>query len=138
MRPLSPVELARMTAVQTAAMPDECELLQMITGAPDAYGVPTISYTLLATTRCGMEHSQVKESASSEAGGQTRHGTQGTQVPAEMRQLRLPLGTPVTNVDRIRLTKRFGAAITPVLYEVIGNPQQGPSGLLVHVQNVKE
>jgi hypothetical protein len=124
-----------MTSAQTAAMPDECELLQRTAGPPDAYGVPTISYGVVATTVCGLEHSQIKQSASGEAGGETRLDT---QVSTELHQLRLPLGTAVTNVDRIRLTKRFGVAIAPVLYEVIGNPQRGPSGLLARIQNVKE
>jgi hypothetical protein len=136
MRPLSPAELARMRALQTAAMQDECELLQQINGEPDAYGVPTISYRVVATTACGLSHSQTGSKAGfDEAGGR---GRLDTQVATEDLELRLPKGTVIRNIDRVRITKRFGQPVTPATYEIIGTPQTGPSGLLARVQNVKE
>jgi hypothetical protein len=135
MRAITPAELDRMAEVQASAMMDACELLRRSEGAPDAYGLPSVTYTVIATSACGLEHSQIKAGASSESGGTERLGT---QVPTEMRLLRLPKDAEVAHVDRIRLTKRLGFSITPVVYEIVGTPQLGPSGLLATVQKVTE
>jgi hypothetical protein len=134
-RGLSPNELNRMSDVQTSAMMDQCELLRRADGAADAYGLPAVTYAVIATSVCGLEHSQIKVNTSSEGGGTERLGT---QVPTELRLLRLPKDAEVAHVDRIRLTKRLGFSITPVLYEIVGTPQLGPSGLLATVQKVTE
>lgn len=128
---LSKADLAAMQCTQVAAMVDVCELLQRTDGTPDAYGMPTPAYTVVDTVACGLSHSQTN----SEAGGSERRGT---QVPIEIRRLRLPADTQVSNIDRVRLAKRFGFSIEPVLYEIVGDPQRGPSGLLVQVRKVTE
>jgi hypothetical protein len=124
-------DMQQMQAAQEASMPDECQLLRRTDGAVDAYGVPAPAYAVAATVKCGLSHSQVN----SEAGGRERRGT---QVPIEIRRLRLPADTSVSNIDRVSITRRFGASITPVLYEIVGDPQRGPSGLLVQIQKVTE
>jgi hypothetical protein len=44
--------------------------------------------------------------------------------------LRLPLGTAVDAADRIEIVQRFGVAHAGEMYEVVGDPRQGPSGLV--------
>lgn len=128
---LSAGDLTRMQTVQEAAMLDRCELMQRSEGAIDAYGLPAPAYTVTDYLTCGLSHSQTNR----EAGGRERRGT---QVPVEIRRLRLPAETVLSNVDRVRVTHRFGAPITPVLYEIVGDPQRGPSGLVVELQKVTE
>jgi len=44
--------------------------------------------------------------------------------------IRLPLGTTIDVRDRIKVTERFGETLdTPLVYEIIGPVQQGPSGI---------
>lgn len=135
MRAFSAGEISRMQGVQEAALMDQCELLQRADGTADAYGIPTPGYTVVATVACGLEHSAIKVDTSNEAGGSERLGT---QAPTEERFLRLPRDLQVSNADRVRITRRFGAKVTPVTYELIGMPQMGPSGLLVRIQRVTE
>lgn len=135
MRAMTPAELSRMAGVQTSAMPDECEVLRRTTGAADAYGMPAVTYSVVATAPCGLEHSQIRADASNEAGGRERLGT---QVATEVKLLRMPSGTDVRSTDRVRITKRFGQPVTPLTYEVVGVPQAGPSGLLARIQKVTE
>lgn len=131
----SAAELDRMQVVQAGTLMDQCELLRRADGVADAYGIPTPSYTVVATVACGLEHSSIKVDTSNEAGGSERLGT---QAPTEDRLLRLPRDTEVSNVDRVRITRRFGEKAAPVIYEIVGTPQLGPSGLLVRVQRVTE
>lgn len=123
-----------MQAVQQGAMMDECELLTRSTDATDPYGYPAEMFTVTATLQCGLSHSQTNDEAMLEFAG-------GTQAPMEIRQLRLAVDTSsvsdrLSNLDRIRITRRFGTAVTPVTYEIVGDPQRGPSGLLLRLQKV--
>ena len=128
---LSRRDLDGMAATQAAGMLDECELLQRADGAADAYGIPQPTYTVVERTPCGLSHSQVGAEVSGS-------GRRDTQVPIDLRRLRLPVTAQIDHVDRIRMTRRFGFAITPVLYEVVGDPQRGPSGLLLQVRMVTD
>jgi len=46
-------------------------------------------------------------------------------------QLRLPLGIDLEARDRIRIVRRFGENIDPMIVAIVGTPQEGVSSLLV-------
>jgi head-tail adaptor len=115
--------LAGLQATQEAAMQDECVLLERTSASSDAYGMPVKGYTDGDTVECGLDDAPKKEQMGS------------AEVPAADAILRLPLAAEadIANVDRVRITKRFGAAITPVVYEFLSRPRRGPSGLTVRL-----
>lgn len=124
MNPFSTTELERLQATQDSAMQDECILLQYVAGSGDyGYGQPT--YTTGATVACGLNH-------------KAREVMEDTQVVLTDAVLRLPIGTAVDNLDRVKITKRYGVAITPETYEVIGQPDRGPSGIVLNLRRVSD
>ena len=51
--------------------------------------------------------------------------------------IRIPIGTSVTGVQRVRVTKRHGETLSPAEdYAVIGSPRRGAVGLQLAVQRV--
>jgi head-tail adaptor len=51
--------------------------------------------------------------------------------------VRLPLGTVIAAGDRLKITKRYGVALSPALvYEVVGYPQIGPTAIIVELQEI--
>ncbi len=53
--------------------------------------------------------------------------------------LRLPLGTVLDVRDLIKLTKRFGQALSsPPSYRIVAPPQEGPTCLRILLKEVKE
>ncbi len=54
-------------------------------------------------------------------------------------QLRLPLDTVLDSRDRVLLLTRHGRALTtPLLFDLLGAPVPGPSGLVVLVEEVTD
>lgn len=123
MRHFTPTELARMQGTQVSAMQDACIVLAY-SATPDRYGNPQPTYTAGSEIVCGFDPTTDDEVQDS-----------GQVVIADA-SIRLPLGTAIDSRDRIRVTKRFGVAVTPLDFEVIGMPQRGPSGLVVLVRKV--
>lgn len=122
--------LAAMQRDAVSSMNDTCELLAHGTGAVDAYGKPVSAYTVIGTSKCGVEHAN----ASGE-GGRPSEALGKTEVPRMTRQLRLPLTADVNQLARVRVTHRYGVAlVTPELYEVVGLPQRGPSGFVAEIR----
>lgn len=133
-RVFEPAELERMRDVQAGAMMDECEILRRSVVSTDAYGMPVELWTVLTATRCAISHSNTAQGVMAEALGSA---SQGTQVAIEMRLIRLPRHTDIQTTDHVRLTHRFGDVLAePVDYEIVGEPQAGPSGLICRLQKV--
>lgn len=65
--------------------------------------------------------------------GETKDGSQAPDLDAT---LRLPIGTVVDNVSRVRITERNGEAITAELYSVEGLPQRGPTALVLGLKRI--
>ncbi len=121
MRAFGSDELERMQATQHAAMRDRC-VLEIAANAPHAYGYG-LAYSAGAALACGLHMSPSREVMES------------GQVAMPDARLRLPLGTNVTGVDRVRVTHRYGALLsTPLVYDVIGLPERGPSGLQLNLR----
>jgi hypothetical protein len=131
MRSFSTAELAGMQATQETAMMDRCTILSFTAGAADERGLPTVTYVAAATNvPCGLQHSRQNDEAMGETGA-------GTQVPMFDGTLRLPISTVIKATDRVSITHRFGVALAAAeLYELVGNPRRGPSGLLGRVKRV--
>ncbi len=118
-----------MTATQYAAMMDQCVILRYTESGQDARGYPVVTFVAGETVCCGLEHSKTDQEAMLDA-------AKGTQVAMFDGSLRLPKDTVINTRDRVRIIKRFGAAVDPVSYEIVGTPRLGPSGLLARVKRV--
>lgn len=127
MVPFTTAELAGMQATQQSAMMDTCVIEAFSFGLTDEYGKQQPVYTAGVATACGFDpnrHSEVME---------------GAQVAIADAQLRLPLATVIDQRDRVKVTHRFGVALSnPDVYEVIGEVARGPSGVVVDMRNVTD
>lgn len=127
MRALTSSELAAMRQTQESAMMDTCIVLTHGSGATDAYNTPSDGYSEGSPVRCGYRP------------GSTREVQQGNETVLVDATLRLSVGTAINSRDRVRLTHRFGEALaTPLLFAVVGQPAQGPSGLVVNLRRVTD
>ncbi len=121
MRSFTPVELARMQGTQDAAMMDACVL--------EAYGASTSNYGY------GHSYSDVSTSVCGLKPAPSREVMESGQVALPDARLRLPIHTGVAGVDRVRVTHRHGVALAvPLVYDVIGLPERGPSGLQLNLR----
>lgn len=122
---LRPGELATLKRAQEDHMMDTCVRLVYAAATNDAYGLPNATYTPAATSlTCGLNESPSREMMNQVAGVEAA--------------LRLPAGTTLDVRDRLRLTHRFGTAVTNVDYEIVGLPRLGPSGLVVPIRRVTD
>jgi hypothetical protein len=123
MNALSTAELSHMQAANTSAMWDTCCIVSRTAGLLDEFGNPADVWTEGADLACGLDMRTSYEVL------------QGTQVPVRAPRLRLPFGTVVTNLDRIKITKRYGVTLAaPLMYEIIGPPRQGPVGVQIDLK----
>lgn len=122
-------QLAAMRATHAQVMGDTCQvgtigttqnsIGELVMAAP-AYG---------RELACGLQ--MLTPGA---IGAEFRTG-EGTFVRADA-VLRLPYGTAVTTSDVVKVTKRHGEVITPLVYEVLGLPATGASGILCYLRQV--
>lgn len=130
MLPFTLGELDQMQATQQAAMMDTCVLLRRSNGASNEYGYPEALWTESAPLSCGLDVGARLIASGGEAMGQT-------QAPMSDARLRLPIDTDITQIDRVKVTHRFGVVLaSPNLYSVIGVRKQGPSGLVLDLRLV--
>ncbi len=129
MRHFTTAELSRLQSTQVSAMQDTC-ILQTYTAASasSAYGYGYGGgYSDTVPVACGLDMSP------------SREVMEGAQIALPDARLRLPLGTSIINVDRVRVTHRYGVALsTPLVYDVIGLPERGPSGLQLNLRLATE
>jgi head-tail adaptor len=127
MRPPTTTQLSRMQDANEAAMWDTCRLVTRVTGAVDDYGQPTEMWAEGVAVACGLDQRSSYEVL------------RGTQVWRFDARLRLPIATELTNADRIKVTHRYGVALTvPLVFEVIGAVRRGPQGLLVEMKTLSD
>lgn len=119
-------ELTALEGAQEAHMMDICTI-GVYHAVPDSYGIPTPTYTASSPVICGLDENARLEVQS-----------RGEVVMVDA-VLRLPIGTVVDSRDRITITHRFGSELTvkPV-YNIIGAPRRGASGLLLNLAIVTE
>lgn len=122
----SAAELAAMTTTQEAHMMDAGQVLVFAAGAANDYGVKAEGYTPGSEIACGFEFANLTREVQGE--------TEVVQIDAH---LRLAKTATITAEDRFRLTKRFGAAVSPTIdFEIVGEPRLGPSGLYIDLKKV--
>lgn len=129
MRTFSAQELAGMAGTQESAMMDTCQHLQRFV-EPDGYNNPAETFIAGASYPCGLDEAPKDREA--------MDGTQVVMMDAKLR-MSLDLEGVIANVDRLRITHRFGVALaTPRDYEIIGAPRRGPSGMIFALRKVTD
>jgi hypothetical protein len=123
----SATELAALGTTQTTWMQDACKIGVYSSGV-DSAGGPTSTYTYGAEIACGVD---------THVGKAARHyyDSDGTYLYADV-FVRLPVGTTVGPFDRIKITKRFGVAVTNVEYDLMNPPEVGISAILCYGRKV--
>jgi len=131
MRAFTSDELSGMQGTQESAMMDRCTILVYTSRGSDEYGMPVTLWVEGANVACGLDMAPRREwNAPAGAGDQT-------QVEAGEARIRLPIDTEISNLERIRITHRFGEMLlTPLEYELIEGVRRGPSGLVARCQLV--
>ena len=129
MSTFSPIELARMQATQESAMQDECIFFDYTEGTLDGFGRPTNPFSEGLTTKCGF-----KPVTKGEAMGEG-------EVVMKDAILRLPIALAgvLAQTMKIQITKRFGETLAnPIMFNVLGDPEQGPSGLVLKLEKITD
>lgn len=120
-------DLARMRASQTGHMQDLC-IIQVYTRTFNSFGEPVVTYVdALSSTVCGLDMRP----------GAERHNQQNTALEYDA-TIRLPIETSMDARNRIKVTQRFGEDLTtPLVFEVVGSVQRGPSGIRLMLRRVE-
>jgi hypothetical protein len=117
-RAFTEVQLAGMQGTHVEHLMDTCRVGTRV-DTQDSTGAAVAGYTWSAPLACGL---------------QSKGSTQPITYDA---QVRLPMGTVLGAADAVRVTKRHGVAqATPLEYEVVAPPAQGPAGLVLLVAKV--
>lgn len=124
MKKLTAAELAKMQTTQVESLMDTC-VIMTYTQALDDYGAEVTTWPDGATVDCGLNMTPSRESRQADMNVERIDAT-----------IRLPLNTVVKSSDKIRITHRFGVAITALVFEVIGAVRRGPSGLQIDLQAI--
>lgn len=114
----TPKDLQAMKETQEAHMMDTCKIETRVQTV-DSFGQMVESFpTDSEEVRCGLDMQP----------GTERHNVDGSVISYDA-TIRLPMGTAVTSMDKVKITKRFGVRLdVPLVYEVMSPIQQGPSG----------
>jgi hypothetical protein len=110
------------------SMWDACQVLEYNGYLTDDYGHPAPDWFLRwPAIVCGYDPSARKEVMDK------------TQVVLTDAVVRLPIDTTLDNRDRIKVTERHGVTLTaPPTYEIIGEPERGPSALVLALRLVTD
>lgn len=112
-------DFTRMRAAYDATLLDSCKIGILTEDVTGTYKEK--SYLYGSEIMCGYKEYREDESED------------GAQAPVIDAIIRLPWSTTVTNQNRIRMTKRYGTAITNVDYSVVGPVIKGLEGVEVKV-----
>lgn len=113
-----------MQSNNAGAMFDTC-VIQVYSSTLDDYGGSVDTYTDGSAIACGLEMTPANETRRVDMNIERIDGT-----------LRLPIATSVKATDRVKITHRFGVAVTNLVFEVVGSVRRGPSGLQVDLQAI--
>jgi len=117
LRHFTATELTRMRSAQDSAMQDVCRV-GAYTSVDDGYNLPSVTYVYGEEQICGLDLMRPDEQHAS------------GEVPVIDARLRLPLATTIDERDRIRIEERYNEALTtPLVFEIEGPVDRGPSGL---------
>ncbi len=125
MQAFTDTELDGMKATQESAMMDEC-FIKPYSRTMDA-GEPVETWTANpSSTKCGVDTRKSIE----------RRGGDMTVLKSDAR-IRLPLGTAIGAKDKIDVITRFGQSIDTVEYALAGDPEIGPSGIVIDLMIIQ-
>ena len=114
-------DLAGLITTATSSLLDSCIIYRYSQGARDAHGKITEVWTEDDhETACGFGPPSKSES-----------NADSGQIQKADAVLRLAADETITGFDRVQLVSKFGRAITPELYNVLGGPSAGPSAVTV-------
>jgi hypothetical protein len=130
--------IGQFTALNTVNLPDTCQIMEFSNTEVDRYNKPVSTWVARPDpesedpenpdpleVRCGIEYMESRD---------TVPATQTVLIEA---QLRLEKGTPVTNLDRIKLTHVRGEVLDPPqLFNIVGAPKIMPSMVLLELASV--
>ncbi|MEE8599236.1 MAG: hypothetical protein V3S69_06990 [Dehalococcoidales bacterium] len=119
-------DLAHMRDVQELFMQDVCSVMTYTSSAQDGIGDPIVTYPVSASgVLCGLEPKTPRE-------------VQGIgMVAVIVAKLRIPIGTDVSEHDRISITSRYDEVQdTYPVFEVVGQPMIGPTGMVLNLSSV--
>lgn len=121
-------EIAALQDAQESFMQDSCQIGAR-TSTQDSLGELVDAFTYGQATPCGFKMD----------GGLQRNEfrtVDGAVVYADA-EARLPVGTTVSADDKVKITARFGVTLAAALvYEVMGEPLIGPSGIVCYLRAV--
>ena len=120
-------DLTRMQATQELHMSDTCHR-SVYSSTTDEYGQAVDAWTENSTDiPCGVEQQSGNENMSPDKTVVTYDAV-----------ARLPIAQAEvwSTKDRLILTKRFGEAITSIVYGIVAPVQRGPSGIRLLLQKV--
>ena len=120
-------EIAGLQSSQESFMQDTCQV-GVRGSSQDALGELVDTFTYGSAQACGLTMS----------GGLQRNEfrtSDGTIVYADA-ALRLAHDAVVTSDDTVKITHRYGSAVTNVIYEVMGEPLVGSSGIVCYLRRV--
>lgn len=122
----STAELSSLQATQVESLQDTCVLQSWSSGSADAYGQRVETWTDGAALACGYKPT----------GGREVWGVEDQPIIIDA-TVRLPIATVVNRKDRVRVTHRFGVELDSAeVFEIIGEPRRGPSGLQLDLRRV--
>ena len=126
MRPPTTAQLSRMQSHAEESMWDTC-IIKRYAAVPDPYGHDSPMWFDEDAISCGFDASARREVMGA------------TQVVLTDAVVRLPIDTVIDRRDRVQVTHRHGVALTDApTYEIIGEPAQGPSALVLGLRLVTD
>jgi hypothetical protein len=118
-------DLTHMRGAQTDHMLDAC-YIQALTQTSNTYGEVINAWTDSGSElACGLDMRP----------GSEERGPEKTIVQYDA-TLRLAITNLPEETQRIRITKRFGESITPLIYDIAAPVQRGPSGIRILLNKV--
>lgn len=120
-------DLTGMRTAQVAHMMDTC-VFQACVETGDTFRELVLSWPVDgAEIACGLDMKP----------GSERHGTETTALRWDA-TLRLPITAAPDAKDRVKITKRYGEALAaPLVYDIVGPIQRGPSGIRLLLRRVE-
>lgn len=127
-----------MQAAQESGMMDRGVVLHYVeTDRLDEYGTPVGPYVEGALIDLGFDGDPRRGNSAPSEYNAPAGGGNATQAEGSEVKFRLPLDTRISNLDRIKVTERFGELVgDPVTYELLEAPRRGPSGLTARAKRV--
>lgn len=124
---LTSAELTSMASVAESSMLDTA-VIRTATTTYDAVGGAVQSWTESLPVRCGVEYTSERTPETIEIAG-VRYAVDAT--------IRLPVAMSVASTDQIKVTRRYGATLSPAwLFEVLGTPRRGPTAYIIKARQI--